>query len=53
MITREAQEMVAKAGKKAPAIDANDGVIVTAINEATERSIAEGRRVQIVDMIGK
>jgi predicted dehydrogenase len=38
-------------GKK-PIIDARDGVAVTAMIEATERSIAEGRPVQISEMTG-
>ena len=35
-----------------PAIAADDGVAVTAMIEATERSIAEGRPVQIAEMMG-
>ncbi len=35
-----------------PIIDAADGVAVTAMIEATERSIAQGRPVQISEMLG-
>jgi predicted dehydrogenase len=35
---------------KDPEIDAADGIAVTAMIEATERSIAEGRPVQISEL---